>query len=86
MSHAHAIDELLSDSLVQALMRADGVETDSLKTMLQGVATKISANRRARTIAPTFVRFGGERLALPAPAPLRYPAADWRAGCEACGA
>ena len=84
MSHAHAIDDLLSDSLVQALMRADGVETDSLKAMLQGVAARITANRHARAITPTFVRFGGDRPALPAPTPLRFLTSDWRADGEAC--
>lgn len=84
MSHAHTIDDLLSDSLVQALMRADGVEADSLKTMLHGVAAKITSNRRARAITPTFVRFGGDRPALPAPAPLKFLTADWRADGEVC--
>jgi len=52
--------------------------------MLQGVAARITANRRARAIAPTFVRFGGDRPALPAPTPLRFLTSDWRADGEAC--
>ena len=34
------IDDLLADPLIQAVMRADRVETGALKQMLSGVAAK----------------------------------------------
>ena len=85
--HAQTIDDLLSDSLIQVLMRADRVEPQTLKTMLGGVAVKVSASRRARALALSAVRFSGEqRRLLPPPVGLPLPALEWR-GCEAgiCG-
>jgi len=86
-SHAQTIDDLLSDSLIQALMRADRVEPQSLKNLLGGVASKISAARRARALALKSVRFSGERRLLPPPADLPFSALEWRGNCETglCG-
>ena len=39
------IDELLGDSLVQAVMRADDVEPQALRTLLDVVAGRIAAAR-----------------------------------------
>ncbi len=87
MSHPHAqtIDDLLSDSLIQAVMRADRVEADMLKGLLKAVA----ANRRQRASdrEMAWTPFGGERGASLAPASLRLLPPEWLAGCSAgvCG-
>jgi len=46
------IDDLLGDSLIQAVMRADKVEPRALKVMLTGVGAKVAADRNE----PRFVR------------------------------
>ncbi len=43
--HTPTVDELLGDSLVQAVMRADNVEPQALRTLLESVAGRISAAR-----------------------------------------
>jgi hypothetical protein len=43
LRHSPTIDELLSDSLIQAVMRADKVEPQALRTLLDGVAGRIVA-------------------------------------------
>jgi hypothetical protein len=86
MSHpdVQTIDDLLSDSLIQAVMRADGVETDALRRLL-----KTAVGRRQRAPAPQVVRprVGADRRALPSPAALRLLPPQWLAGCAAgvCG-
>jgi hypothetical protein len=40
------IDDLLADSLIQTVMRADRVEPQALKALLNGVAGRIAARRR----------------------------------------
>jgi hypothetical protein len=52
LSYSPKIDDLLADSLIQAVMRADHVEPQDLKTLLYGVASRI----------------GGPELALQRPA------------------
>ena len=39
------IDELLADSLVQAVMRADSVEPHAIKTVLADAANRVAAAR-----------------------------------------
>ena len=78
MPHPNAptIDELLSDSLIQAVMRADKVDADQLKGLLEGVAAKRPAHRPrvALTSMSTLPGLGPEKRA---PALL-----DWARGCE----
>jgi hypothetical protein len=45
LSHNPTIDELLGDSLVQAVMRADNVEPRSLRTLLADAAARVAAAR-----------------------------------------
>jgi hypothetical protein len=74
--YAQTLDDLLSDSLIRAVMRADHVEAKTLKRELEGVAATIKAGRRA-TI-----------LARPRPfAQLRLPPPDRWAVCATglCG-
>ncbi len=81
--YAQTIDELLSDSLIQAVMRADHVEPDSLKGVLVAAATRVDASRRLRPMIPESVwpRFSPERRALPAPvAALQLLAAGMAGG------
>ena len=42
LNHRPTIDDLLADSLVQTVMRADHVEPQALKTLLNGVANRIA--------------------------------------------
>jgi hypothetical protein len=61
------IDDLLGDSLIQAVMRADRVEPRALRTMLTGVGARVTASRQE----PKFVldgarvRFSGETRSQP---------------------
>ncbi len=57
---ASALDDLLSDSLVQLAMRADRVEPQALKSLLVDTARKLAARREAPLLAK--------------PAPFRRPA------------
>jgi hypothetical protein len=43
LSHAQTIDDLLSDSLIQTVMRADHVEPEALKSMLTATAHRLTA-------------------------------------------
>jgi hypothetical protein len=47
---AQTIDDLLADSLIQKVMRADHVEPQALKTLLDGTARRIAESRRAATV------------------------------------
>jgi hypothetical protein len=40
------IAEMLSDSIVQALMEADGIDAEILEAQLRGIAQEISTARR----------------------------------------
>jgi hypothetical protein len=48
LNHGPTIDELLADSLIQTVMRADQVEPQALKALLNGAASRIAATRRER--------------------------------------
>ena len=52
---APTLDDLLSDPLIQAVMRADHVETVALKRMLTGVAAR--QGERALDLSRARVRF-----------------------------
>lgn len=43
LRHSSTIDELLGDSLVQAVMRADNVEPQALRTLLVDAAVRVTA-------------------------------------------
>ena len=60
LSYSPKIDDLLADSLIQAVMRADHVEPQDLKTLLYGVASRI----------------GGPELALQRPAAVFVSSAN----------
>ena len=47
---AQTIDDLLADSLIQKVMRADHVEPQALRTLLDGTARRIAESRRAATV------------------------------------
>ena len=67
------IDELLADSLIQTLMRADQVEPQALRALLNGAASRITATRRARAAERSgvvFVRSKSERRGREPDAPL----------------
>jgi hypothetical protein len=77
--YAETVDDLLADPLVQAVMRADGVEAGALKDMLAGVAARVRASRPASalTFDPVSVRFAAEGR----PRPLRLsPPEAYRGG------
>ena len=60
------IDELLGDSLIQAVMRADKVEPQGLRILLAGAAGRIAARR-----APNDRRSNTHASARLRPAPLQ---------------
>jgi DNA-directed RNA polymerase specialized sigma24 family protein len=59
LNHGPTIDDLLADTLVQAVMRADHVKPQALKTLLNGVASRIAAARRERPSRRPAVVFVG---------------------------
>ena len=88
MAHRNAltIDDLLADPLIQKVMRADRVEPEPLKVLLQGTARRIADARRTGS-----VQVGedlGRRIGPRAPLMLMRPATRATAHeCEAaiCG-
>jgi hypothetical protein len=78
------VDNLLADPLIQAVMRADHVETGALKGMLNGVAVRVAADRRERALSMegARVRFAGEVRAQPAPMMLRLAPPAPSTGCD----
>ena len=69
--HTPTVDELLGDSLVQAVMRADNVEPQALRTLLEGVAGRIAAARgetEPRPVSALFANPPIERRSAPRPA------------------
>jgi hypothetical protein len=47
LSYNPTIDDLLADSLIQTVMRADHVEPQALEALLYGVASRIGDRERA---------------------------------------
>jgi hypothetical protein len=47
---AQTVDDLLADSLIQKVMRADRVEPQALRTLLDGTARRIAESRRAAAV------------------------------------
>jgi hypothetical protein len=89
---SQTIDELLGDSLIQAVMRADKVEPLALRTMLADVAGRIAAPRADSELKsanvlfarPPIDRRGPSRGALQ-PARPRLPALMGPCGSALCG-
>jgi hypothetical protein len=83
---AETIDDLLADSLIQKVMRADRVEPQALKTLLDGTARRIAESRRAAA-----VQVGqdlGRRGSFRGPLLLMRPAArstGGQCGASLCG-
>jgi hypothetical protein len=48
--NAQTIDDLLADALIQKVMRADRVEPQALKDLLDGTARRIADSRRAGSV------------------------------------
>jgi hypothetical protein len=77
LHHGPTIDELLADSLIQTVMRADQVEPQALRALLNGAASRITATRRERAAERSGVVFAkspSERRGWEPDAPL---AARW---------
>ena len=55
LRHSPTIDDLMADSIIQAVMRADHVEPQALKSLLNGAALRVGAGRRRRALT-VFVR------------------------------
>jgi hypothetical protein len=67
------IDELLADPLIQTVMRADQVEPQALRALLNGAASHIIATHRERAAERSgvvFVRSPSERRGRETDAPL----------------
>jgi hypothetical protein len=50
LSYTPTIDDLLADSLIQTVMRADHVEPQAVRSLMRGVASRIGA--QSRGVAP----------------------------------
>jgi hypothetical protein len=50
LRHSPTVDDLMADSLIQAVMRADHVEPQALKSLLNSAALRIGAARRGRAL------------------------------------
>jgi hypothetical protein len=62
LSYSPTIDDLLADSLIRAVMRADHVEPRALKALLHGVASRIEAPEPvSRRPAIVFVSTANDR-------------------------
>jgi hypothetical protein len=85
LRHSPTIDDLMADSMIQAVMRADHVEPQALKSLLNGAALRVGAGRRRRALT-VFVRSAIERRKTPRGADAR-PAAGRtaRVASEDCG-
>ena len=89
--HNSTIDELLADPLIQTVMRADQVEPQALKALLNGAASRITATRRERAAERSgvvFVRSPSERRGRePDAPPAARQAARVRGDCGSalCG-
>ena len=73
LHHGLTVDELLADSLIQTVMRADQVEPQALRALLNGAASRIAATRRERTadrFGVVIVRSPNERRGSEPDAPL----------------
>jgi hypothetical protein len=55
--HTPTVDELLGDSLVQVVMRADNVEPQALRTLLEVAAGRIAAARGEGELRPVSAHF-----------------------------
>jgi len=81
------IDELLGDSLIQAVMRADRVEPQALKTLLVSAAARLAAPSRDGTEAAGDLSVRAPPIGRRAPlrstvAPARPP---FRPRSDGCG-
>jgi hypothetical protein len=83
MAHrnASAIDDLLADTLIQKVMRADRVEPQALKTLLHGTARRIAEARHAGS-----VHVGQDLGRRAGPRPLMLMRPSPRTTGEECGA
>jgi hypothetical protein len=62
LHYGPTIDDLLADSLIQTVMRADHVEPQALKSLLHGVAGRIGRPERAsQPPAVVFVGTANDR-------------------------
>jgi hypothetical protein len=64
LRHSPTVDDLMADSLIQAVMRADHVEPQALKSLLNSAALRIGAGRRRRALT-VFVGSAIDRLRTP---------------------
>ena len=88
MAHRYVptIDDLLADALIQKVMRADRVEPQALKVLLQGTARRIAEARRAGSVL--VGQDLGRRTGPRAPLMLMRPAqrsTDHECGAAVCG-
>ena len=56
------LDDLLSDRLIQAVMRADRVDPHALRAMLAGVTSRVARRRAAAPTRPAVSFFSVPRL------------------------
>jgi hypothetical protein len=61
LRHGPTLDDLLADSLIQTVMRADHVEPEALKALLNGAARRIAAGRASQRPNAVFVPSGSDR-------------------------
>jgi hypothetical protein len=69
------IDGLLADPMVRAVMRADGVTADALRSLLEEASSRLRAKRERAAKARAGVLFSN-------PVPLLPPPLAWRFDAE----
>jgi hypothetical protein len=75
LSYSPTIDDLLADSLIQTVMRADHVEPQELQTLLHGVANRIGGRERALQRPPAVFVSSANHSRTPSPSWNAVPAA-----------
>jgi hypothetical protein len=89
LSYNPTIDDLLADSLIQTVMRADHVEPQALRSLMHGVASQVAESRGLGARQPALLLIGlpNDRRAAPragnAPPPRR-PARSPNLGSALC--
>jgi hypothetical protein len=94
LNYRPTVDELLADSLIRTVMRADHVETHALRSLLHGVASRIrggaGSERASQRPAAVFVGSPNDRRTAfrggnaPSAARLRARVGDSGCGSAVC--
>jgi hypothetical protein len=86
LRHGPTVDELLGDSLIQAVMLADHVEPQALRTLLADTAVRIADARAEREPRSANLLFGRAPIdRRPAPRAMGAPRVRPTPPADPCG-